>query len=340
MTDNQTVEKTVSLTPELAKSKIQIALTKAEQSIQKLHDAEAALVYNEDNLDSIAKFIADAKKAKGLVEAERVLLKKPYKEGGEAVDAGAKLLSVDLDLVIAKADAPYQKICREVDARKKAAKAAEDRELKIRGDMDTFKLEYSVKISNAKTSAELVAIERLINLETGKENKYFEFLPDFKVSCEPIRSQLAAQKEKVRLLEDLEKQQQEAAKNSDDGAFLEIEEKKEQISSQIEETKINIQETASNQAQQATTPIRQIFAAIPSGGRKLWKWRVVNDVDKEGKEIEGSGLKRAEKKEFAMLVPNEKKIKDFLAENRDSWNDKEIESFIENGIEFYIDKKF
>jgi len=195
-TENNTTEKPlqsiepVSLTPEIVKTKLQIALTKVEQSIQNLHNTESKLVYNEDNLETIANFIKKAKEAKATVEAERVKLKRPYKEGGEAVDAGAKLLSVDLDAVISKANAPYQKICKEVADRAAAAEREKLRIAGIRAAMDNFKLAYSTKIADAKTSTELTSIERLINLETGNKTKYQELLPEFVEDCKAIRSLL------------------------------------------------------------------------------------------------------------------------------------------------------
>jgi hypothetical protein len=327
MTEPQTIDKPVSLTPEIVRSKMQIVLTKTEQSIQALHDKKKELVFNEDNLEVIKNYLDGCRKINKTVEDERTKMKEPYLQGGRTVDAGAKLISVEVDGLIADVDNQYQKLCKEVAEKQRLAKEAEDRELKIRGEMDTFRLEYSVIISNAKTSAELVAIERLINLETGKASKYFEFLPEFKTSCEPIRGQLTAQKEKVRVLEDLEKQQQEAAKNENDEVFLEIEEKKEQIIAQVEENKVTIQEVASNQAQKTTTSATQVFAKIPTGGRKLWKWRLVDE-------------KSATKSGLTLVVPNEAAIKDILAGKRDSWNEKKLEKVVENGIEYYVDQKF
>ena len=76
MTDTSTTleAKTQSLSPELVKSKLLICLTKAEQSTQALHDAESKLVYNEDNLGEISKFIEQCKAAEKIVETERVSL--------------------------------------------------------------------------------------------------------------------------------------------------------------------------------------------------------------------------------------------------------------------------
>lgn len=328
MTDNQTLDKPLqSLTPEIVKSKLQIVLTKAEQSIQALHDAESKLVYNEDNLESIKLFIENCKTAQKTVDAERVKLKEPYLQGGRTVDAGAKLLSTDLDSIILKANMPYQKLCKEVAEKERLAEAEKQRIATIRTNMDNFKLTYSVKIADAKTSTELTSIERLINLETGNKNKYQELLPEFVEDCKAIRSLLTGQKEKVRILEDLEKQQQEASKNNDDGAFLEIEEKKEQVLAQVEENKVIIQETASNQAQQAASSVTQVFAKIPKGGRRIWQWEMTDE-------------KTATKSGLTLVVPNEEKIKEILSNKRDEWNKKELQEFTEGGIRYFVEQRY
>lgn len=328
MTENQVADKPLqSLTPEIVKSKLQIVLTKTEQSIQALHDKKKKLVFNEDNLEVIKNYLDGCRKINKTVEEERTKLKEPYLQGGRTVDAGAKLISVEVDGLIAEVDKQYQKLCKEVAEKQKLAEIEKQRVTAIRSHMDNFKLEYSNKIANAKTSVELTSIERLVNLETGNKNKYQEFLEEFVTDCKAIRSLITWQKEKVRLLEDLEKQQQKAAKNEDDGAFLEIEEKKEQVVAQIEETKVNIQETASNQAQQSAPAFKQVFTTIPSGGRKIWKWRMVDE-------------KSATKSGLTLVVPNEAKIKEILSENRDIWNKKEVNSFTENGIEYFTDIRF
>ena len=327
MNESTTVYKPQSLTPEIVKSKLQIVLTKTEQSIQALYDKKKELVFNEDNLEVIKNYLDGCRKINKTVEGERTKLKEPFLHGGRTVDAGAKLISVEVDGLIADVDKRYQKLCKEVAEKQRLAELENQRIATIHSHMDNFKMEYSAKIAGAKTSAELTAIERLVNLETGNKNKYQEFLEEFQNDCKAIRSLITGQKEKVKLLEGLEKQQQEAAKNEDDGAFLEIEEKKEQISAQIEENKVIIQETASSQAQQAAPSFKQVFTTIPSGGRKLWKWRMVDE-------------KAATKSGLTLVVPNEAKIKEILSENREDWNKKEAERFVENGIEYFIEKKF
>jgi len=313
---------TTDLTPEIVKSKLQICLTKASQSIQALHDAESKLVYNEDNLGVIKLFIENCKSAQKTVDAERVKLKEPYLQGGRTVDAGAKLLSTDLDLIIQKANAPYQKLCAEVVRKQKEAEAERQRVDAIRQQMNNFKTAYASKIAEAKTSAEIVSIERLFNLESANTKRYAEFIEEFRTDCEAIRSHLRVQKEKVKELEDLEKQAKIASENGSDEQILEIMDKKEVLAAEIAEKAINIQETAVNQASQPTESAEVILPIIPKGGRQLWKWEMIDE-------------KAATKAGLTTVIPNKEKIDLILKEKREQ--EKEV---TENGVRYYVEKRF
>jgi hypothetical protein len=301
LTPNSSVEIVSELTPALVKSKLQIALTKTEQSVQGLNDAESRLVYNEDNLDSIKSFIDKCKEAEKVVETERETLKKPYLDGGRTVDAGAKLLSSELLLVRQKAYTQYEKICKEVEKKRAEAEAETLRVKTIRDTMNQFKIDYSVKIADAKTSAELVVLERMINLETANKSRYQELLEEFKTDCTAIRSLLATQKNKVKELEDLEKQGNQAAETGNDGALLEIMEKKESLEAQISENKILVQEKAASQASQVGSFAETVLPNIPKGGRRTWDYEVL-DV--------AALLKKAP--HLVDLIANDERIKELL----------------------------
>lgn len=311
-----------NLTPEIVKSKLQIALSKTEQSIQLLHDAEKELVYNEDNLELVSQFLKNAKAAKALVESERKKLKEPSLQEGKTIDAGAKLLDTELDTVIAKANVPYQKLCAEVERKQREAEAEVLRVKTIRDTMDKFKIDYSLKISEAKTSKELVEIERRINLETANKSKYQEFLTEFSENVQAIRSLIAGQKEKVRELEALELQASHASENGLDEQYLEIQDKKEALESKIAENRINLQETALSQATNATASATVILPLIPKGSRKLWKFQVVD-------------WKAAEKAKLTKIIIDEEKVGEILKKKRDLETE-----VIEDGIRYFIEKRF
>jgi hypothetical protein len=276
MTDTTLEAKTQTLTPELVKSKLQIALTKAEQSIQGLNNAEAELVYNEDNLGDIAKFIDNCKAAEKVVEYERVKLKEPYLQAGRAVDDGAKLLSSELATVRQKAHTQYSKLCQEVERKKREAEAERQRVATIQKAMSDFKMDYAVKIAAAKDLAELTSLERLVNLETGNSRKYAEFLPEMIEGCKAIRSLLTGQKEKLRQLSYFQKLEQEAAETGNDAEILEIQDKKEVLEAKIQETAINVQEAAVSQATSATTVSPEIVLPEIKGARRTWDFEVTD----------------------------------------------------------------
>ena len=80
---NDTIDKPVSLTPEIVKSKMQIVLTKTEQSIQALHDKKKELVFNEDNLEVIKNYLDGCRKINKTVEEERTKMKEPRAKNQE-----------------------------------------------------------------------------------------------------------------------------------------------------------------------------------------------------------------------------------------------------------------
>lgn len=311
-----------NISPEIAKSKMILALGKAEKSVQGLHDTESKLTYNEDNLGVIKLFIENCKSAEKIVDAERIRLKEPSLQESRNIDSGAKLVSTDLANLRNKAQEKYTKICQEVEKKRQEAEKERQRIENIRAIMDVSKLDFSVKIAGAKTLAELVDIERRVNLETGNKNRYQEFLPEFAEACKAIRSLITAQKNKVRELSDLQLQASQASENNDDGAFLDIQEKIEEKTAQIAETAIHVQETALHQASNPTTTAEVILPIIPSGGRNYLRWEVLDN-------------KAAFKAGLMMLVPDQKKIDEILKEKR-----KDGTEIVENGIRYFKQKTF
>ena len=311
-----------NISPEIAKSKMILALGKAEKSVQGLHDTESKLVYNEDHLGVIKLFIENCKAAERIVDAERVRLKEPSLQEGRNIDSGAKLVSHDLINLRNKAQEKYTKICQEVERKRQEAEKERQRIATIRSAMDNFKMEYSAKIADAKTLPVLLDIERRINLETGNKNKYMEFLPEFVEGCKAIRSLLTGQKIKVKDLSDLQLQASQASANNDDGALLEIYDKIEEKTAQIAETAVHVQETAVHQASTPTEIPDVILPIIPKGSRQYWEWEVVDQ-------------KAALKAGLMMIVPDQKKIDEILKEKR-----KLGAEVTENGIRYFIQTKY
>jgi len=324
------------LTPDIVKGEILLALTAAEQSIQLLHTAKSKLVFNEDNLENIKKYLDDCDKAAKKVEAERVKKGRPFYDKFTTVNAGAKLVSTEIEGLVKDVNTTYQKLCREADEKRAKAKAAEERENGIRQNMGNFKTDMAVRVAAAEKYADLVALERLMNLETANKARYAEFQEEFKNDVKALSGLISGKKIAAREREGLGLDGQGEAENKPDEQILADMEQKEGLDTKIAEINTKLVETAVNQASKPTDTVKQVFAMIPKGGRKLWRWELLpDDVDENGKIIEGSALKKATKGGMTKVVIDEEKVDARLKEIRESENE-----ITENGIRYYIFKKF
>jgi len=315
-----------NLTPVVVKTKLESALIAVQSGIQTLHNTESKLVYNSDHLQEIADFIAKVKAAKKKVEDERVALKKPHKENGDAVDDGAKLVSKELDDMLKKAGTKYTEMVTEQNRLKKIQDDEDKRVKDIKDGMDNNIMSFSTKIAEAKDLPTLLDLERRLNLETANEKKYAEFLPDFKTRCEAIRSLLSLQKQNVKALGGLENEAANALETGQDDKLEEIEGKKEEITAKVEETRTRIQETAINQST-ATAPARatQVFNTVKPK-RQTWEW-----------EITDMALFAKKYPLFVELVARKDVIDQMIREMKDNETIQEVEK---DGIKIFLKKTF
>ncbi len=299
---NEIIEGTESnLTPIVVKTKLESALIAVQSGIQTLHDTESKLVYNSDNLQNIADFIAKVKAAKKKVEDERVFLKKPHKDNGDAVDDGAKLVASELEQMLKKAGAKYTEMVTEQNRLKKIQDDEDARIKGIKDGMDNNIMSFSTKIAEAKDLQTLLDLERRLNLETAAEKKYAEFLPVFKERCAAIRALITLQKQNLKYIDEFDKKVTEALEAGNDEQLEDLEGKKGEISAKVEETRTRIQETAINQST-TTLPARatQVFNTVkPSRTTVEWK-------------VEDINLLFAKAPQFVKLVPDEEAIKEYV----------------------------
>lgn len=316
-----------NLTPTVVKTKLESALIAVQSGIQTLHDTESKLVYNSDNLQNIADFIAKVKTAKKKVEEERVALKKPHKDNGDAVDDGAKLVVSELEQMLKKAGTKYTEMVTEQNRLQKIQDDEDKRIKDIKDGMDNNIMSFSTKIAEAKGLTTLLDLERRLNLETANEKKYQEFLPAFKTRCEAIRSLLSLQKQNVKALGGLEIEGAKAAENGHDEKLEEIEGKKEEITGKVDELRTRIQETAINQST-ATHPARatQIFSTVKPK-RTTVDWEIVDMT-----------LFYKKHPEMITLTPN-KRVDEYVATRRTEITDDKPEILID-GLKIFLKKSY
>lgn len=327
------------LTIEVAKTKLNIALTTMETSVQKLLDTEKELIYNEDNLVKIKDFIDKGDKALKTVIQKHKDLKAPAWQECQIWDNSLRAIKADIETPLARAQTKYTKLCKDIAARK----AQEELERKEKEAITTlrsnFIINYSQKIASTDKLDDLTAIEREINLETARKDRYKDQLEDFKADCVPIRELLKNRKEQVKKLVELEEKRKVAEESGDDEAILKLEEQKEVISEHISEGAIKVQEKAVSLSSSGYSGGSYAVQQFPSikAKRRQWEFEIA-DLDKLYKE----------NPELVELVPRTDKIKELMKEKGKELSDKRKESgdknpiteFTVGQIRFYLDEKY
>lgn len=313
----------------VAKTKMQLALTTAQTNIQALHDAESSLVYNEDNLQQISDFINKVKKAESVIETKRKELKEPALQEGKNIDEGAKVISSELQAIRTKAAENYNKLCVELESRHKQAEIAKQRVFNIQEGIKNNILAFSTEISNCSTNAQLIHVERKINLEKGRKDKYAEFIDDFIEKSKPLTVLLTEQKQKIKDYEAVTQELSKAMEAQDDAKSLELMDKKEVLEAKIAENSQNVANEALNMAINAPTVAEQILPEAPKAKRSVWKFRVVD-------------LKETEKKMKDWIVKSidENKVKLYLDTKKAEGIDKNTEEFTFAGVKFYLERSY
>lgn len=266
----------VPMTVDAAKSVLQLALIKVEKSVQALNDIEATLIYNEDHLVTIKQFIDNCKEAGSIVEKERVRIKNPAKVEGDNIDAGSKLIKGEIEILQAKAQTKYTELNLAI-LKKKEDQAKEEKRVKdIQDGMAANVTNFSVKIADCKTNEQLLAVERLINLEKGRKEKYQEFLPEMVEKLNTLTPLLTSQKENIKELDKLNVAEAQAIQSGDAEAAAVIAEKKEEIDYKVQETKVNVTETAIRTTNvQSAYPSVSVVLPDVKVSRRQWKAELV-----------------------------------------------------------------
>lgn len=323
MTDNKEI--TTAQSPEVQKAELTLTLSKAGLSYQTILQEGENIKFTRDNYESERLKLEELEKLEKKLKGEP----NPWKDKWQRFNEARKSLVDPVSEILVKKKVDLAKIANEIAAEKKKI---DDEAIRVKGIKDSmadFKTIYAGKISEAKTLDELVAIERLINLETANGKKYAEYLQTFRIECEPIRKLLHGQKQKIKELVGLEKQELEASENGDDEAILQIRDKKEGLEAEIHQTGINVQETALNQATNATEPAAaEIILPDIKGKRRTWDFSVPDIA---------ALYKKAP--EFVELVVDKEKVKAILKKKIEDGETKGISEFEHlNGLIKYFVK--
>jgi len=113
------------------------------------------------------------------------------------------------------------------------------------------------------------------------------------------------------------------AENKSDEQILADMDKRGDLDTKIAELNTKIVERAVNQSTKPTGGgSTQIFASVPKGGRKLWRYEILD-------------MKLAEKAGLTKTIIDTEKVGEILAEKRK--NETEV---TENGIRYFIERSY
>jgi hypothetical protein len=307
--------------------KFNLSLT--ETGFQKLADREKALVYNEDNLTEIKQFLDDCRAVEKGIEKTHEVGKAPAWKECKDWDLAKNTFMASVAPTKNRAQEKYTKLCKEIEERQKKQDEEKARKQRIKDGIETNAITFAKKIADCKTSKELTDIERVINLEKTRKDKYEEFLEQATTRYTELNKLLAEQKVIVKELEDNARQQEIAKQQQDDAKLLELQQQQEQKEAQIEENSIKVQETAIAQSVNAAPEEAPEVIPTVTAKRTTWEFEVVSE-----KEV----IKKAP--ELILFTIDKEKVKANLKLLKDSGQLTGKTEITINGIRYFEKKSY
>lgn len=313
------------ITQEVVVAKIGIELTKKQLSVQKLQDEADSLEFTEENIPEISAFLAKLNSIDKVTEETHAILKKPFWDAGKACDAAKNSNLAITSVIRTPVKTKFDKLCSDIERKKKEAADAANKKAAILSGIDNNVITFSSKIAACVTNDELLAVERLINLEKSPSNsaKYGEFhaqaIEKYDTVLKPI---LKDQKDKIKQKEELKKQIEEAEQSNDVVAIDALNEKVDAIDNEIINNSVKVQEAALNSPTIETIPVaEEIFA-----GTKYRRSYNIEIVD------EKEALKKA--KNLLTIELNKTAANVVLGTLKDTGAFKDVDFVIVNGIKY------
>lgn len=303
-TETTTTLPVATITPAQAKTRISIALTKAEIILNAMQKQAAEIEVNEDHLEDV-KFLLDKfVKARSLVEDAHKKEKEPYLVGGRAVDAAKTETIAQIEAIERPLRAKYSKVCNEVADRKRIAEEEEAKDKAILAGIDANVMELSQRVAQCVTTQELGAVERNIGAQKTATQKYGKHLQTAIEKFEALKPLIADQKIKIAELESVNAKISIAEEEGDIDKLEALTIKRDNVEQEIQYNQTKVQDDAINAASSPSAGVTQVFASVPKGGRTEYEIEIVdlNVALKKSSNLLNIELKLAEAKKNAKLL--------------------------------------
>lgn len=308
-----------------------IALTKHGISVQKIQDEINSLEFTEDNMPLIAELIKKIKNADKITLEKHKEGKAPYLEGGKVWDESkTALIAINADL-LGQITPKYNQLCASVEKRRVDAENEKIRTNTIKTGIENNVISFSSQIAQCDTNAQLLSVERMINLEKSsiRKSKYMEFHDEAIARYDSVLIPiLKNQKEKVKEKEALENKIAEAENDNDAAKIDELNEKKDQIDNEILQNQVNVQQNALISAPSFEIQVaEEIFPDVKAVNRIGFEITDISIAVKKCPELLKVEIIYREAQKLAMIL-------------KDSGAFKDKSEIVVNGIKFFIDKSY
>lgn len=305
--------------------KFNIAL--AQSKFQTLQSKADSLVYNEDNLQEIADFLKSLRVVKKAIDETHKEGKSEALKVGRQWDTAKNTFTDQVAAIEEKPQAEYSRICRKVEDRRIKADQEKQRVASIQQGIENNAVNFANQIASATTSERLSEIERIINLEKGRKEKYQEFLQQAAERFTQLNGLLASQKVTVKALEEIKKQEEEAAKQQNEELMIKLQQQREEAEAKVEEQKIQVQEKVIEQSVNTQVQVAEEIFTTVKVRRSVWKWEVV-DTKEMAKKMP----------DWATITPVESKIDEYLKAKKVEGISGE--EFTTAGVRFFLEKTY
>jgi hypothetical protein len=232
---------------------INIALTKQQLSVQALQNTADNLEFTPEKREEISQFLAKLNSTDKVTEQTHKDGKAPYLEGGRIWDAGKNSTLAIIEAIRKTVKPKFDQMCAEEDRKKSESARQKQREIDITAGIENNVISFSAKIAVCTTNAELLDIERIINLEKSdsRKDKYGEYHQQAVEKYDKVLKPILKSQKEI----------QEAEKNNDAVKLDELNEKKEIIEEEIQQNSVKVQEEALNNAAIDFIPLaEEVFA--------------------------------------------------------------------------------
>jgi polyhydroxyalkanoate synthesis regulator phasin len=308
-----------------------VEFTKHGVSVQKIQDEINALEFTEENIPIISDLINKIKQANKVVDEKHKEGKAPYLEATRVWDNVKKSFLTINDGLLNQITPKYNALCQQVEQRRLEKEREKQRINAIKSGIESNILSFSTQIAQCQTNAQLISVERVINLEKSdsRKTKYMEFhleaIEKYDSVLIPI---LKAQKDKIKERETIENSIKKAENENNAAKIDELTQKKEQVENEILQNQVNVQQGALETDISFKVDVaEEVLPSVSTVKRISFEIVDASVAIKKCPELLTIEIKHREAQKLAMSL-------------KDAGVFKDNEEVVVNGIKFYVEKSY